>query len=375
MTKSQTNQIANQVEKLKPPTPWPSANARLLGLGLGLPISAPVRLASFSAKDFERFTLEWASDYLAMKRTEIVEVQQRGGAGDKGRDVIAWHDPNTVPVRRWTLYQCKHYANALGAGVAASEIGKVLFYSHRGDYTFPEEYHFVTHKGVTSSFQDLLDKPDDLRKYIIENWEQHCRDKIQKDPVELTAELKAYIESVPFTAFRAKQPLVLITEHAQTKYHLTVFGAPLIERPKPPEPPSEVAPGENEYVTQLMEVISSDIGHTVSNMTDFLHSEKHRRLFDRSRLTFYHAEGLKELARDQMADIAFFDTLRKEFYDGLYHWHTSEPDGYLRLIETVKASQNIQLSKHALEPHVVPNDREGMCHQLANEGQVKWCDK
>ncbi len=327
MTKSENDQRASQIGELNPPTPWPGANARLLGLGVGLPISALDRLANFSAADFERFTLEWASDYLAVKRPEIVEVQQRGGAGDKGRDVIAWHDPNSVPVRKWSLYQCKHYGSALGAGTAAAEIGKVLFYSHRGDYTFPAEYHFVTHKGVTSPFQDLLDQPEDLRKFVIDNWDEHCRSKIRKDPVALTPELKAYIESVPFTAFRAKQPLTLLTEHAQTRYHLTIFGAPLIERPKPPEPPSEVAPGENEYVTQLMEVVSADIGHIVTNLTDFLDSEKHRRLFDRSRLTFYHAEGLKELARDQMADIAFFDTLLKEFHDGLYHWHTGEPDG------------------------------------------------
>lgn len=363
------------MKDLEPPTPWPGANARLLGLGVGLPISELDRLANFSPAEFERFTLEWASDYLAVKKPEIVEVQQRGGAGDKGRDIIAWHDPNTVPVRKWTLYQCKHYGAALGANTAAAEIGKVLFYSHRGDFTFPEEYHFVTHKGVTSPFQDLLDKPEDLRKFIINNWEKRCQDKIRKDPVMLTAELRAYIESVPFTAFRAKQPLTLLNEHAQTKYHLTVFGAPLINRPKPPQPPSEVAPSENKYITQLMKVISADLNQNVSNLTDFMHSVKHRRLFDRSRLTFYHAEGLKGLARDQMADIAFFDTLLQEIHDGLYHWHTSEPDGYQRLIETLMASQKIQLSKHALEPHVLPNDREGMCHQMANEGQVQWCDK
>ncbi|SMG26116.1 hypothetical protein SAMN02746000_01483 [Paracoccus sp. J56] len=131
----------------------------------------------------ERFTLEWASEYLAMKRPEIVEVQQRGGAGDKGRNVLAWHDPNTVPVRKWTLYQCKHYASAPGTSTAATEIGKVLFYSHRGDYTFPEEYHFVTYKGVTSPFQDLLDKPEDLRKFIIDNWDEHCQSKIRKRPL------------------------------------------------------------------------------------------------------------------------------------------------------------------------------------------------
>jgi hypothetical protein len=289
--------------------------------------------------------------------------------------VIAWLDPNTAQSRRWSLYQCKHYGSALGAGVAAAEIAKVLFYSHRGDYRFPEEYHFVTHKGVTSPFQDLLDEPEKLRQFVVDNWGKYCRTEIRQEPVDLSPELKGHIETVPFTVFRAKQPLELINEHAQTRYHLTVFGLPLVDRPKPPKPPSEVAPGENEYVTQLLAVISADLGKPVSNLTDFLASEKHRRLFDRSRLTFYHAEGLKELARDQMADESFFDTLLGEFVDGLYHWHTGLPDGYDRLIATIKASQTFQLSKHVLEPHVLPNDREGMCHQMANEGRVRWCDE
>ena len=374
MTKTQHDTTASNTADLKAPTPWPGANARLLGLGQGLPVAPLDRLANFSAADFERFTLEWASDYLAVKVPGIVEVQQRGGSGDKGRDVIAWLDPNTAPDRRWNLYQCKHYGSALGAGTAAAEIGKILFYSQRGDYSFPQEYHFVTHKGVTSPFQDLLDEPEKLRKFVIDNWDKYIKTGVRKEPVELTLELKKYAETVPFTVFRAKQPLDLINEHAQTRYHLTVFGLPLIERPKPPEPPSEVAPGENQYMAQLLAVISADLGQSVSNLTEFVHSEKHRRLFDRSRLTFYHAEGLKELARDRMADEGFFGTLLGEFVDGLYHWHTGEPDGYERLISTIKASQILQLSKHVLEPHVLPNDREGMCHHMANEGRVRWCE-
>jgi hypothetical protein len=373
VTKNQNSNTASKTEDLKPLTPWPGANARLLGIGQGLPVAPLDRLANFSAADFERFTLEWASAYLAVKAPGVVQVQQRGGAGDKGRDVIAWLDPNTAPHHRWSLYQCKHYGSA-GAGTAAAELGKILFYSHRGDYSFPQEYHFVTHKGVTSPFQDLLDDPEKLRIFVIDNWDKHIRAEIRKDPVDLTPELKKHVESVPFVVFRAKQPLELINEHAQTRYHLTVFGLPLIERPKPPEPPSEVAPGENRYVTQLLTVISADLGQSVLNLTDFVHSEKHRRLFDRSRLTFYHAEGLKELARDHMADEGFFDALLGEFVDALYYWHTGKPDGYERLVSTIKASQVLQLSKHVLEPHVLPNDREGMCHQMANEGRVHWCD-
>jgi hypothetical protein len=190
VAKIQNDKIASRTEDLKAPTPWPGANARLLGLGQGLPVAPLDRLASFSAGDFERFTLEWASGYLAVKVPGIVEVQQRGGAGDKGRDVIAWLDPNTEPNRRWSLYQCKHYGSALGTGTAAAEIGKVLFYSYRADYSFPHEYHFVTHKGVTSPFQDLLDEPEKLRKFVIDSWDKYIRKEIRKEPVDLTPELK-----------------------------------------------------------------------------------------------------------------------------------------------------------------------------------------
>jgi hypothetical protein len=375
MSKPKLGDAPAIAEPLSLPSPWPGANARLLGFGVGLPVDPLDRLAQFSAAEFERFTLEWASDYLPTKVPEIVEVQQRSGAGDKGRDVIAWLDPTTSPHRRWRLYQCKHYGAALGAGVAAAEIAKVMFYTQRGDYSPPEQYYFVTHKGVTSPFQDLLDTPGELRKFVMANWDKYCREEIRKQPVDLTDALRKHIDEFDFSIFRAKQPHDLIKEHSQTRYHLTVFGLPLIERPKPPQPPSEVTPGETGYVGQLFEVIAGEMGAPVTALSNFIHLEKFRMLFDRSRITFYCAEGLKELARDQMADVRFFDTLLDEFHSGLYHWYTEAPaTGYQRLTNTVKGAQQLQLGGHLLAPHVLASDREGMCHQMANEGLVRWCE-
>lgn len=359
---------------LPPPTPWPNANARLLGMGAGLPIQPLDRLAQFSAADFERFTLEWASDYLSTQ-VEVVEAQQRGGAGDKGRDVVVWLDPSGTEPRRWKPYQCKHYGDRLGPGVAASEIAKVLYYTLQGDYTSPEEYWFVTHKGTTSTLQDLLDDPNKLRDFVTENWDKHCAGEItSKAIVALTGEMKDHIASFDFSIFKAKQPLELISEHAQTRYHLTVFGAPLIERPPPPEPPSSVAPTESGYITQLFEVIGEAMETTISDPSDFIHLATYKGIFERSRITFYCAEGLKELARDQMADPAFFETLLSEFREGLYFTYTTTGQtGLNRLKDTVKAAQSLQLGGHVLAPHVQAKDREGMCHQMANEGILKWC--
>ncbi|WP_234189297.1 ABC-three component system protein [Shinella sp. NM-101] len=360
---------------LPTPSPWPGANARLLGVGAGLPVSKLDRLAAFDDKEFERLVLEWGNDYLKTKMPGVFEVQLRGGAGDKGRDVVVWFDPPGSPRRRWHLYQCKHYATALGTGTAFEEIGKVLYYTHIGNYTSPEEYWFVTHKGVTSPLQDLLDDPSAMRAEILKNWATHCRTKITSTTaIELTADLRAHIESFDFGIFRAKQPLDLIAEHEKTRYHLTVFGAPLILRAPAKAPPSTVAPQETGYVAQMLDAIGRKLGVKVTDTASFAHDPYLKRLFDRSRLTFYSAEGLKELARDQMADMAYFDTLLDEFCDGLYH-HYTDPDrlGLDRIVDTVKASQALQLSAHVLTPHVVPNDREGMCHQMANEKRVDWC--
>jgi hypothetical protein len=325
--------------------------------------------------DFERFTLEWASGYLAAKLPNVYEVQQRGGAGDKGRDIIVWFDQPSSNPRRWALYQCKHYASKLSAGVAAAEIGKILYYTFSGDYHAPDEYWFVTHLGVTSDFQDMLDHPDRLRLYLLENWEDRCAGKItSKSRIKLTDELKAHVEKFNFSIFRAKQPLALIDEHAQTRYHLTIFGLPLIDRPPPPTPPSSVTPAETEYIRQLYAIIGEDIGKKVSSSSDFSEHTLHTRLFDRSRITFYCAEGLKELARDRMADATYFDTLLDEFSDGLYHAYTAQGlTGLQRLASTVQAAQALQLGGHILAPHLRANDREGMCHQMANDERVNWC--
>ena len=107
---------------------------------------------------------------------------------------------------------------------------------------------------------------------------------------------------------------------------------------------------------------------------DFAEEAGHRRLFERSRITFYFAEGLKKLAQDQMLDQKFFDTLLSEFADGLTHSYTApHPSGLDRLRTTVTEAQSMQLGGHVLAPHVRANDREGMCHQLANEGLLTWC--
>jgi hypothetical protein len=348
--------VGEELQALDKPTKWAGVNARLLAPAVGQPIKPIDRLALFSADDFERFVLEWADDYLAKKVPSVTEVQQRGGSGDKGRDVVVWFGESGSPDRYWHLYQCKRYSTALGAGKAVAELGKVLYFAWRGDFSPPRQYWFVTRKGVTNDLQDLIDH-NKLGAYLVEHWSEYCAGNIiSKQTIALERKFLEFVQAIDFSFVRVKQPLEILGEHAQTKYHRFVFGGPLIDRPKPAPPPSIIARSEQGYIRQLYAVIGEMAGIDVQKEADFVGHGKSSLLFIRSRASFYSAEGLKELARDQMDDVAYFDDLLE------------------RLRATIKAAQIQQIDGHVLREHMSPLDREGVCHHLANSGAITWCD-
>ncbi|WP_082711598.1 ABC-three component system protein [Methylobacterium indicum] len=367
--------MSTELKALDKPTKWPGANARLLALGQGQPIKPIDRLGLFSADEFERFVLEWADDYLARQVKDVTEVQQRGGSGDKGRDIVVWFGRPGDEKRYWHLYQCKRYSSAIGEGKALAEIGKVLYFSWLGDFPMPREYWFVTRKGVTNDLQDAIDQ-NKLGGSIISNWDKYCSDKItEKRKIKLDGDFLSFVQSIDFSFVRVKQPLELLSEHAKTKYHSIVFGSPLRDRPKLKPPPSTVAQEETNYVQQLYRVIQEQKGIQITCLNDFISDKFFSKLFIRSRASFYSAEGLKELAREHMENVSFFDDLLACFEDGLFYVYSKQSaNGYDRLEATVLAAQAQQIDGHVLGPHLTPLDREGVCHHLANEGTVSWCE-
>ena len=109
------------------------------------------------------------------------------------------------------------FNSLLGAGAAAAEIGKVLRYTSKGDYTKPTRV-LVCHTlgGDFQIFQDMLNSPERLRGYILDNWDERCSTKItSKTKIELVDELKAHIQGFDSSIFRAKQPLDLINDMEQ----------------------------------------------------------------------------------------------------------------------------------------------------------------
>lgn len=68
-----------------------------------------------------------------------------------------------------------------------------------------------------------------------------------------------------------------------------------------------------------------------------------------------------------------FGALQDDVYAGIKddvrHRHS---DGYVRVLAATKTAQSLALGAHALGNSATIPDRHGICHQLANDGKVRW---
>ena len=68
---------------------------------------------------FEQFTVEWL---YGSKKSKYSTIGKLGGAGDKGRDVVAYYSDGLVD-----YYQCKHYHAALAPTDYYLELGNFWY--------------------------------------------------------------------------------------------------------------------------------------------------------------------------------------------------------------------------------------------------------
>jgi hypothetical protein len=96
----------------------------------------------------EQFMREWVDS----KTCSYVEVTRFSGAGDRGRDVVGFlsKERHEGP---WHNYQCKQYKNLLPVAKALCEIGKVLYYAFKREFSPPNSYMFVAPRGVVRNLE------------------------------------------------------------------------------------------------------------------------------------------------------------------------------------------------------------------------------
>lgn len=333
----------------------------------GQPVHPADRIKLFSEKEWEQFVQEWVDSL----RDEYELVERCGGAGDMGRDVIATVKGGNGT---WDNYQCKHYKNALTPGDVWIELGKLAYYTKRGDYTYPRRYYFIAPRGAGTKLSNLLKKPEELRRELLEQWDAHCRVEITKtEIVECDSAMKAHIASLDFTIFQATPVLRIIEAHAKTRWHAARFGGGLPLRPEPLTPPSVPSTNETVFVSELRRAYAEHLKQDVKDVDAGLATrEDLLEHFNDARVEFYSAEGLRTFSRDTLPP-GEFEKLQDEVHSGIKDdLRADHADGYRRVVAVVRTARTLPLTSHPLSSRIHNRDRGGICHQLANDGKVQW---
>ncbi|MBT2334154.1 integrase arm-type DNA-binding domain-containing protein [Variovorax paradoxus] len=101
------------------------------------------------------------------------------------------------------------------------------------------------------------------------------------------------------------------------------------------------------------------------------HDDVREHLND-ARLEFYSAEALRAFSRDTLPPGAFAE-LQNELHGGIKdEMRGAHPDGYRRVLSVVKTARLLPITDHALKERLSLLDKGGICHQLANDGKVRW---
>ncbi|WLG59605.1 hypothetical protein PSH77_14040 [Pseudomonas extremorientalis] len=342
--------------------PAPEFMLTALDVQKGEPVHPLDRLLIMSADEWEVFTLELV--YHLDKDYEV--VTRCAGAGDKGRDVIGRFSTG------WDNYQCKHYGDKLSVADVVTELGKLVYYTWKGDYTLPREYRFVTPKGCSSDCIDMLANKSRIKTELVSRWDKACRDKITKtQSISLEGELLDYLSSIDFSFVDEMSSLDLVERHSKTPYHSSRFGTYHLKRPLVKKiAPAAVGDNEKIYLEALLDAFSEAGGNEYS--LENVKASEYKEDLDRARINFFSAESLEIFSRDAFP-AGCYQELKDECYEGVYsvirHKHDN---GYYRFLAVSTQCASLPYSAHPLYHYIQASDRKGLCHQLVNDQKFKW---
>lgn len=322
----------------------------------------------YDDKAWEEFVLEW----LDGAQPKYSWIDRSGGAGDKGRDIIAHTTAQGTP-GPIDLYQCKHYGHALYPGDAWRELGKLCVYTWNGTYAVPRKYRFVAPFGVGTTLRDLLENPEKLRAELIANWNKHCRDAISStEKFLLEGALLAHVNAFNFSIVGYEPPNAVLAQHSTTAHWPRRFKRDLPKRPAADAPPAQPEQREMPYVTELLGAYGEHLGKALPAVDDLAAHGDLKAHFSRARVDFFNADGLNRFYRDLFPEGAFEDVKNQIFAGVVDTAARDHADGYQRVLATTDQAVQVQLAQNDYTPYVEPGDRKGICHHLVNDDKLKW---
>lgn len=335
------------------------------------------RLRDMDEDTYEEVVQVWV--YMCLKAAgKYAHVHRVGGAGDKGRDVIAYLDDT---FNNFDLYQCKHYKGELNYSNLFGEIGKLLTYTYAKTYPVPQHYYIACPHGLAQSFRDLLqDGAKELKKSIIADWDAKVVAKVGVTyGIKLDDKLKKYINEFDYSIIKEKDPLTFIEDFREkgAPYFFWYFGGgwSAIKKTmlKVPNVPDEK---ERNYITNLYEAYSEHAGSDITpdNITES-DNKKYNNHLDRSRSIFYAAEEIRLTSRRSTPpDSDEFDQLKDQINTFVGDTYDEDyTDGFSKVKKVVaKAGEYKHAESLLVGQFLDSNAKQGICHHLSNEGKLTW---
>lgn len=332
----------------------------------GPPVPPAHRIYFYSPDEWEVFITEWVTGLAVSYR----QIKQLGGPGDRGVDVAAFKTERGLE-DSWVCFQAKHYANSLSLSDALPEMLKLFRGVVDAYYVLPDQYVFVAPRGCGSSLNRLLSKPTELREKFLEAIDSRGAATKGLDEVTLQS-IRDLAAASDFSIFRTLELAEMLDVHRTTRYHAVRFGTALPARPPVGQAPITPALAEATYVKKLVDVYKEQDPAACSDTVSVTVHAKYGAHLQRQREAFYSAEALRLYARDSVPD-GTFELLQGDVYTGVID--TAEADhasGLHRLRAVLAQSGQIDLGAHALLSVSRIEDRQGICHQLANADKLTW---
>jgi hypothetical protein len=334
--------------------------------GAPIPPSAHVRL--LSPTDFELLVKEWVKTC----KNKYFGHEHFGGGGDMGRDVAGWLDKHKC-LGVWDNYQCKRLGDPLTPTDIWPELGKIFWHVSLNDYVMPREMRFFCSSGIGTKAKHLFSNADKLRTGLITNWSKCVENHISTTAaIPLTSPLLALIQATDFTIFGSLSVDQVLDDIKSTAFYISKFGGGFPSRPAAIEPPVEVLPHEANYTEQLLAVYGERLSKAINQLSDLPPGTFERKHFNQMRRQFYSAEALSEFVRE-LTEQGTFVNFQQDILNAVWPVLSDDhPTSFNRLQKTLSSAAGVPQSSNAIYLVAEALDKQGVCHQLANVGQLDW---
>ncbi|CNF73389.1 Uncharacterised protein [Yersinia bercovieri] len=315
---------------------------------------------------------EFVHDWLCQCYSDIYVGHQRlGGTGDKGRDVVGYlTDPNQ-DLYEWNNFQCKFYKKRINFSHVADEFGKLLFFTKNKSYPAPSKYFFVGPYDLSTSFSDLLKKPEELKSKIIEVWDVAIKNKVSKSfSVPLDEEMLAHVNSFDFSIFYSMPLAQILKDISLTYLYFKYFNELYGTRVIPKDIPEFNSKVESVYVNELLGVYSQVKSISIEKIDELPYP--YNMHFNSCRNDFFFASSLERYMRDSFIEdnFRFLKTcISSSVQSILFKSHGS---AYDKCNEVLAHASLTHISNELLTKLCEAPDKKGICHHLINDGEMKW---